>query len=317
MANFRVLHITDLHIAIPPGEDTLGQRAIWRSREYVYPSCANPWALEAAAEFLFEVREGVDLVLISGDVADDGQQRNLDAALRFIAAPAVRDWYVMQEGAVHPRLDAERDGGPPFFIIPGNHDRFHGVGRLPGGTAFDQTFGAYWERGLGGVQAISLKKDLSTLTLIAADFCLQSAFSGTVYLGQGNAYEDVIAALVEETAAVRATYPNGGIVWVSHFPPLLDVDLSLRLLGAERLINAARDNNVRYVLAGHLHRSQVNTYVDLEVICTGSASSKSIGEVYGFWIQGLDIEVDPFGSLSIALSPSRYKPSEIAFVRQM
>src|SRR5262245_57558282 len=171
MANFRLLHITDLHIAIPPEGNVYGQRTAWRSREFVYPSCANPYALEAIGEFLYEHRGETDLVLISGDVADDGEQRNLDAAFRFITSPASHDWHVIQDFVIRPTLDAGRDGGPPFFIIPGNHDRFQGAKRLPGGVAFDETFGSYWEKGLGGVQSISLAAEHSALTLIAADFC--------------------------------------------------------------------------------------------------------------------------------------------------
>jgi 3',5'-cyclic AMP phosphodiesterase CpdA len=316
MANFRLLHITDLHIAIPPQENGYGQRTIWRSREAVYPSRANPYALEAIAEFLFEHRGEIDLVLMSGDVADDGVQRNLDAAFRFITTPATHDWRVIQEVGTQPTLDAERDDGPPFFIIPGNHDRFQGARRLPGGIAFDTTFSSYWTKGLGGVQSISLVKENSVLTLIAADFCLQNTFNATVYLGQGNAYDEVIAALISETAAIRAADANVGVVWISHFPPLLDVDLSLRLLGAERLLDAARENGVRHVIAGHLHRNQVNTYSDVDVICTGTASSTSIGELHGFWIQGLDTDVGPLGDVSITLSKFRYKHSELAFILQ-
>jgi 3',5'-cyclic AMP phosphodiesterase CpdA len=80
MATFRLLHITDLHIAIPLEDNSYGKRTVWRSRENVYPSRANPYALEAIAEFLSAHSDEIDLVLMSGDVADDGIQRNLGAA---------------------------------------------------------------------------------------------------------------------------------------------------------------------------------------------------------------------------------------------
>jgi hypothetical protein len=161
-----------------------------------------------------------------------------------------------------------------------------------------------------------LQKENSTLALISADFCLQNARSAQVYVGQVNAYRRVVTTLIEETAAIRRAIPNIGVIWITHFPPLLDGDRTLRLLGARRLLDAARQNGVRHVVAGHLHRNQVNTYSDVEVICTGTASSNSIGELYGFWIQTLDIDVDSLGDVSIVLTKFRYKNSELAFIRQ-
>jgi 3',5'-cyclic AMP phosphodiesterase CpdA len=134
MANFRLMHITDLHIAVPP--EGAAQQRIWKSRESVYPSCARRYQLKAIAQFLDDYRADADLVLISGDVADDGEDRNLKEALGFIAAP-------VKTAGFQPTLDAERRGGPPFFIIPGNHDRFEGKLRKPGGRTFDKRFGSY------------------------------------------------------------------------------------------------------------------------------------------------------------------------------
>jgi 3',5'-cyclic AMP phosphodiesterase CpdA len=315
VANFRLLHITDLHIAIPPEDNNYGRRTVWLGRERVYPSCANQYTLAAIAEFLSEHRNEADLILMSGDVADDGLQRNLDAAYRYIATPATDGWFVRP---FTPTLDSERASGPPFFIIPGNHDRFRGGWRFrfPGGTAFDGTFGAYWHKGLGGVQSFLRNKDDTTLAVIAADFCLQHVYGATDYLGQGCAYEDVVTALVEETDIIRIANPNVGIVWISHFPPLLDIDHSLKLLETERLLNAARDNGIRYVIAGHLHRNQFNTYADINVICTGTASCTGAGELHGYWIQQFDVGVEPAGDVSVTLTKYRYKHVEGAFIEQ-
>jgi DNA repair exonuclease SbcCD nuclease subunit len=244
MANFQLIHITDLHIGIPPEE--LAQRVIWHSREAVSPSSARPYALEALAEFLLEHRSQADLVLITGDVAEDGEERNLDAALRFIATPA-------RTAGREPTLDAESDAGAPFFILPGNHDRFRGARRLPAGIAFDSKFGPYWSKGPNGVQSVSLPKDNPRLALIAADFCLRRAQDARVYLGQGCAYPNVVKALVKETRAIRDANPNVGIIWVSHFPPLRGLKESESLLQADKLIDAADKNLVRHVIAGHLH----------------------------------------------------------------
>jgi hypothetical protein len=85
MANFRLLHITDLHIAVAPPNNDYGQRTLWESREYVYPSRANGYVLEAIAEFLSNERDQTELVLISGDVADAGCRTQEWAAILYHA----------------------------------------------------------------------------------------------------------------------------------------------------------------------------------------------------------------------------------------
>jgi hypothetical protein len=139
---------------------------------------------------------------------------------------------------------------------------------------------------------------------------------GPLYPGQGNAYKEIVDALVKETSVIRGANPNVGIVWISHFPPLLDVENSLKLLAAERLLKAARDNRIRHVIAGHLHRTQLNTYSEMNVICTGTASCMGTGELYGYWIQRIDIDVGPAGDVSAALTKYRYIPLEIEFMEQ-
>lgn len=300
MAIFRLLHLTDLHIA---------------TAHDAYSSCGDPYALRAIAEFLSNHRNNADLILITGDITDDGLQHNLDEAYRYITTPATDGWFVRRPRFA-PTLDSRRQSGPPFFIMPGNHDRFRGPLRWPGGTAFDVTFGKYWHQGLSGVQSMVLPpKEAAKLALIAADFCLTNP-AATPYFGQGRANPHVVAAMVEETRAIKAADPNVGIVWISHFPPLLDVEHHSKLWGAKKLLRAARDNNVKYVISGHLHRNQINAYPDINVICTGTASSMGCGELYGYWIQRLDVEVESAGNVSMALTKYRYKHADCEFVEE-
>ena len=111
MATFRLLNITDLHIAIPPEDNT--QRSLWQSLDFFLPSCANRYALEAIAEFVHRTRDQVDLILMSGDIADDGAQPNLDAALRFVATPATDEWFTRRP--LSPTMDALRPAGPQLL----------------------------------------------------------------------------------------------------------------------------------------------------------------------------------------------------------
>ncbi|WP_439407923.1 metallophosphoesterase family protein [Bradyrhizobium sp. DASA03076] len=307
--------MTDLHIAIPPEGNSFGQRTVWRAREHVYPSRANPYALEAAAEFVWEHRSEIDLVLITGDVADDGIQRNLDAAYGYVTTPAADSWFTTPFA---PTLNAKSGRAPPFVIMPGNHDRFRPAGRTPGGTAFDNTFSEYWQTGLGGVQSYRFEKEEgdTTVILLAADFCLKKLSDATVYLGQGYAYEDVITSLEVQTQMIRSAEPKAGVIWLSHFPPLLDVDHGLMLRHSERLLLAARRNGIRFIISGHLHRNQMNSYSDVDVICTGTASCMGAGELHGYWMQRLDVDVGPTGEVSIAPVRYRYRHQDSAFLKQ-
>lgn len=310
---FSLLHITDLHIATEPTENELGQRSLFRALDSVIPSRANLYALEAVAKFLAARRGEIDLVMITGDVSDDGLQRNLNVAHRFISTPATDDWFFRP---FSPTLDSGRQGRAGFLVMPGNHDRFRPVGRLPGGTGFDDTFSDFWSTGIGGVQSIVLNGPGNPLAVVAADFCLRTGHLGSVYLGQGCAYADVVDKLKQETYAVRHTHPNAGVVWISHFPPLMDVDHKLRLLASEGVLIAAQEAGVRYIIAGHLHRNQINTYADVNVICTGTATSKGIGELRGFWLQRFDIEVRSDGEIAMHVISYRYRAVETAFVEQ-
>jgi hypothetical protein len=152
--------------------------------------------------------------------------------------------------------------------------------------------------------------------VLAADFCLRTGHLSTVYLGQGCAYEDVVEKLKQETYAMRRAHPNAGIVWVSHFPPLVDVDHKLRLLAPERVLLAAQETGVRNIIAGHLHRNQVNTYAGVNVICTGTAASRGIDVLRGLWLQRFDIQVGSNGEVELRVTSYCYKPVETAFVEQ-
>lgn len=314
MPKFRLLHITDLHISIPPDNIDLGDMTLWMALQTAFPSRARRPLLEAVAALAFQLRGTIDTFVLSGDLADDGETRNLEAALSFVEEPSEDETYLTADE--FPTLyDPNRTDGQ-LFILPGNHDRFRtAVRRLPGGTEFDSVFGSYWKKGLGGVQSLTLFKSQGKLSLIAADFCIQSASDSPLNLwGQGMAYRGTIDLLVEMTNKVRADYPDSGVLWVLHFPPLLDVEPSLALRAASDVIDAARTIDVRYILAGHLHRDQQNPYDGVEVICTGSAAS-DMNERYGNSIRLLDIELTG-GNMTLMSTSYRYVAHEAAFIEK-
>jgi 3',5'-cyclic AMP phosphodiesterase CpdA len=310
MAIFRLLHVTDLHISVPPEEDAIGSMTYWMAIQAIYPSRARKPALSAVAEFVLSNQATTDALILSGDLADDGERRNLEAALDFIEArPARSKSFLTSDG--FPTIASVR-GVVSFFVLPGNHDRFRTPARLPAGTEFDKVFGAYWPTGLGGVRSLLMEKSGSSLGLVAADFCLQSAIDGPQnFWGQGSSNPMTLAQLAAATARLR-NLRGVAVVWVLHFPPLLDVEPELRLRSASEVVDLARKLEVSHVVAGHLHRDQVVTYNGVEVVCTGSAAS-DLRPQYGNSMRILDFNVDN-GRLDLAHRLVRYNPAEAAFL---
>lgn len=313
MANFRLLHITDLHISIPPDEGAIGELALWMALQFLYPSRARKPVLQAVAALAFHLRNTVDTFVLSGDFADDGERRNLEAALSFVDEPASHiDSYLTDDE--FPTLFDPNRREYSVFVTPGNHDRFRSATRrLPGGTEFDNIFQSYWSNGLGGVQALTIAKSTGRLSLLSADLCLRQISHAPLNVwGQGMAYENTLEALKNLTSDVAAQYPDSGRLWILHFPPLLDVEPALALRSASDVLDAAKSVGIKYIIAGHLHRNQQNNYDGVEVICTGTASS-DLRAYYGNSIRLFDIEVSG-GDLSLSQTLYRYRPSEASFI---
>jgi Calcineurin-like phosphoesterase len=313
MASFRLLQITDLHISVPPDDIDLGGRMIWMSMQKVYPSRARRPVLEAVAAFSADMRDSVDLLLLSGDLADDGESRNLETALDFMeGVPAAVGSPFAANGLPTLGYSTSLDQRS-LFVLPGNHDRFVGIFRAPGGTQFDAVFASHWRRGICGVQSVCIHKSGETLALVGADFCFRSMRSPPRNVwGQGLAEQSTIDALIFETNAIRKIYQGAYIIWTLHFPPILDVERELRLWNAQAVINAAQACNVTHIIAGHLHRTQEVTYSNVEVSCTGSAASE-LRVTYGNWLQLFQVDVN--GGLGTLQSRKyRYEHSEASFV---
>jgi DNA repair exonuclease SbcCD nuclease subunit len=188
--------------------------------------------------------------------------------------------------------------GLPVLLIPGNHDRFSDVFGTPGGTEFDRVFRSHWPASPAKVKRRVLQ-DLITgtnLGLVGADFCLltgaDASYPSLYYrCGQGKAYKQVISAMKAETQALRSAYEDIGITWVVHFPPCAidGGDPALELLDREFVLDAARDESIRLILAGHLHVPLSVQHDETLVSCAGTAAAYRC--VQGHWIHMLQIEV--------------------------
>ena len=99
--------------------------------------------------------------------------------------------------------------------------------------------------------------------------------------------------------ALRAFYPGVGIAWVIHFPPCATEGESplLELLDRASVLDAARDERIRLILAGHIHTPALVEDGDILISCAGTAAAYLCKQ--GYWIYKLEIEVtDSIASLT-------------------
>lgn len=176
MHTFRILHLSDLHLArtvnIVAFRDTLQKGvtrdlclALWQS------TCA-PDVAERISRFVFRRAAELDLVIVTGDIATTGLNDDLREAVRFIDGEAGS----VTGGAVEGPFPTLSGPGIRLRLLPGNHDRFQDFFCTPGGRAFDVAFEKYW-RVSQGVQTQIVLSSLDgrdSLAVVSADCSLAS-----------------------------------------------------------------------------------------------------------------------------------------------
>jgi DNA repair exonuclease SbcCD nuclease subunit len=231
---------------------------------------------DALAEFIYTEYAALDLIIITGDLATTGSEVDLSSAADYIRVPCQSKWWTSQDA---PSLNS---GDLDIFLLPGNHDRYRDDSGNAAGTNFDVVFQAYWPRN-SRVNTFRLEMpDGEQLAIVAVDFCLRRnsdsrAPSAKNRWGRGRAYPDTIATLVAET---RRLYDRGctAVMWATHFPPRPPQRCSsLALIKENNLILAARECNVRYIFAGHIHRKEHYRVGigNIEVLCAASSIAVS------------------------------------------
>ncbi|SEN34109.1 Calcineurin-like phosphoesterase [Bradyrhizobium sp. OK095] len=243
---------------------------------------------EASARFVLEEGENFDLFVVSGDVATIGTKESIAAAFNFIDDKRVHEYLNSQW---RPTLGADEER---FFLVPGNHDRYRDIF---GGTAspeFDRAFTKYW-RPTHGVQHRVIQDGDSHLAVVAGDFCLATddEASGLNRLGRGKAHAEVVDEMISRTANLRGKYSDLIAIWVVHFPPigLPWKESPLVLIDADYFRSQAKRYGVALVLAGHLHRNQVDLSPNQTPVICGGSMCVCEGTDHN-WIHGIEIECE-------------------------
>ncbi|MDX2707802.1 metallophosphoesterase [Streptomyces sp. PA03-6a] len=208
----RILHLSDTHL------DRFGA-----------PRAGGVNARESLRGLLNDLEPvaDIDVIVISGDIADDG---SLDAYI------SVRD--IVRDFALRRRA--------PVFYSTGNHDERR---------AFARALGSGHLRPEGGNHARAM------LTSPAGERAAVSLVDGFRFitldsLVPGMGYGLLGGAQLDWLREVLATPAPMGSVLVLHHPPIaLDVEVqhALGLRNAAELADAIRGTDVRLILCGHFH----------------------------------------------------------------
>ncbi|WP_144763151.1 metallophosphoesterase [Curtobacterium sp. 9128] len=241
----RILHLSDTHLT---GDGALHQGTVDTTA-----------ALDALLERL-DVVEGVGLVVVSGDVSEDGSPESYAVLLERVGGWAARH-------------------GAALVTVPGNHDLREG---------FRQVLANGHVLGDGGRPLMhTMEHHPPTVpvwgqSLVAGRrvVTIDTSVPGS---GHGEVSEDSLgrlrAALADDSGA-----PHGSVV-VLHHPPLpapTALHEALRLQNPAALAEVLRGSDVRVVLAGHYHHHFVGSIGGVPVlVAPGVANDTDVIGAYG------------------------------------
>jgi predicted phosphodiesterase len=302
------MHISDLHCGKDP--DVANFKSFYDScpntgqiggffrslRHGVRQTTYNLEIGKKVARFLVEHSADQSLLIISGDLAASGIEDDLKVALAFIeGTPRSTQMFFVTSDVTPTIAVAEL----PVLIVPGNHDRFQDNYGKSGGTYFDAIFRVYWGDPNPSIRHRVIEDPATEVKLgfVSADFCLSSDSDATKPIhinrfGQGKVYQPVLDGLATRTTHLRKKYDGIGIVWVIHFPPCAtdNEDPALELLDRSKVMSAAAANDIKLILAGHIHRPVLVQQQNVTVACAGTAAAYMSAE--GYWIHKLEIAVE-------------------------
>lgn len=282
MADFRLLHISDLHLSRQPNRHNIQTssqskagflRTLFKHPgSSFYPATFDQDLAESVARFAYNRRNAIDTILITGDIATTGLKEDLKPAFRYVDDPAVGTW--LAKGDFPTLQGANRK----ICLIPGNHDRYESNSGNAGGTNFDAIFSKYWPSTSPVQSTVFAKSGDTHLGIITVDFTLAKNADATkaplAKLGQGRAYPNRIAQLEQATIQAKAKYKNIAIIWAMHFPPEYSASSrSLQLCDGDKVTQAASRQEIPLILAGHQHEKLDYKVQGTQIICAGTSAS--------------------------------------------
>jgi len=337
MAQINLLHISDLHIAQFPERKEFSPREFLSpgnftrtAREGTYAASYSSGKLSAVVALAYKIKDSLDAIVITGDLATSGLEYDLKKALEFVEGPPDAENPSLSEDGI---ATISGVGVGKIILLPGNHDRYHewrdafdlvSLGYTPGNKKFHVVFQGHWQN---DVRTTLIEKDNLAVVICAADFSLRRRLDAHLpqpanWHAQGRVYtEDILPELVVQTQAARADCIQRNlevvVIWALHFPPAFPNAASyMRLLDEEEVIAATNESQVACILAGHTHKQVAyplrnsNSYV----FCAGSASQADVED--GNYCQMISIDnKDQETPLKVATYRLIAKNDKLEFVR--
>ncbi|HET7121709.1 MAG TPA: phosphodiesterase [Solirubrobacterales bacterium] len=250
-----LVQLSDLHLG-----------AAW---EEVEPGVEPLSRLEMALDAILALPNGVDAVLVSGDVSDDGSAESYELARRTLE-----------------RL------GVPVHVLPGNHDdrrRMREVFGLPG----------------SGEEPINYTVDVGELRLVLLDSIVPGQDPGA--LGPER-MRWLDAALAEDStsptilALHQAPLPTGN----AHWDGINWEDSGMARQELSAVVE--RHPQLRAIVAGHLHRIAAATLAGCPVLSVPSAYVQAVPDYEGNDVEmvglpGFALHVLSDGELACQVEP--------------
>lgn len=226
MSQYRVLHLSDTHLT-GRGVDEDGVHSTTALERMLYDARHVP---------------GIDVIVVSGDVADDGSTGGYSAARERIGA------FAAARAIPHVYCTGNHDDRRAFAATLGTGHRG------PDGS----DVGLLADRSMGERAAVSNVGGLRVITL-------DSLVPGEVHGLIGDAQLRWLREVLSEPA------PDGSVLVLHHPPVFVDSAEHMAPAGlqnAEHLAGALRGGDVRVVLCGHFHAQLMGTLAGVPVWVT-------------------------------------------------
>lgn len=284
MSDFLFLHISDLHLceianrinALTLMGDPPAHSLHYREDVKFYPTYPSSFDRDlanAAAAFIDEVGSDYDAIILSGDLATTGLYRDLEVGEFFLNAKEARPYN--PETFLRP-IGSFAD---KVLFLPGNHDRYKDSYGQPWSFNLEIKIKNHWSPKKMDVNYRIFENNGHQIAIFLVDFSLRCSADAEAPIainryGRGKAYHDTMERLTAEVAIVRNTYKNIKIAWATHYPAGIKCQSYLSFIDEEHFISCAYKHNVSFILAGHLHRSEILCEPQqVPVLCAGTLCS--------------------------------------------